>query len=100
MSQEAEMNAMAAREHEEEQTQRTMLALNALHPSYPGKNGDDIKMVLEKVSGLNTAWRHAYFIQIHSDWSNHRSKVGTFWLLTLDSTKRKQVKMKQIFGLK
>lgn len=41
---------MAAREHEEEQTQRTMLALNSLLPFYPGKSGDEVKQILEEVS--------------------------------------------------
>jgi hypothetical protein len=46
---EVEMNVIAAREHEEEQTQRTMLALNTLRPSYPGKSGEDVKAIIEKV---------------------------------------------------
>jgi tubulin polyglutamylase TTLL7 len=73
---EVEMNVIAAREHEEEQTQRTMLALNTLRPSYPGKSGEDVKAIIEK---------------IQSDWSNQYAKVGSFWLLTLDGTKRKQL---------
>lgn len=91
------MNAMAAREHEEEQTQRTMLALNALRPSYPGKNGDDVKLILEKVhKKLNKFYCTYAALQIHSDWPSHRSKVGSFWLLALDSAKRKQVIKKHI----
>lgn len=73
---EAELRAMAEREHEEEQTQRTMLALNGLGFSYPGKDKDEVKKVVEEVQ---------------SDWQNNRSAVGTFWLHTLDSTKRKQL---------
>ena len=41
---------MAEREHEEEQTQRTMLALNGLEFSYPGKDKVEVKKVVEDVS--------------------------------------------------
>lgn len=41
---------MAAREYEEEQTQRTMLSLNALEPSYPGKKTEEVKSVIQEVS--------------------------------------------------
>ncbi len=43
---------MAAREYEEEQTQRTMLSLNTLEPSYPGKNKKEIEKIIEEVSLL------------------------------------------------
>ena len=41
---------MAAREYEEEQTQRTMLSLNTLEPSYPGKNKKEIEKIIQEVS--------------------------------------------------
>lgn len=41
---------MAAREFEEEQTQRVMLALNGLLYCYPGKNTDDVASVVNKVN--------------------------------------------------
>ena len=40
---------MAAREHEEEQTQRTMLALNTLQSSYPGKEQNDVTKIIKDV---------------------------------------------------
>ena len=40
---------MAAREFEEEQTQRIMLALNGLSCSYPGKTTDDVTSAVNKV---------------------------------------------------
>ena len=41
---------MAAREHEEEQTQRTMLALNNMQASYPNKSIEEVKQVVKEVS--------------------------------------------------
>ena len=41
---------MAARLHEEEQTQRTMVALNEMAPFYPGKTQTEVHAVLERVS--------------------------------------------------
>ena len=40
---------MAARVAEEEQTQRTMIALNEMKPSYPGKQQEEVKRVLDEV---------------------------------------------------
>lgn len=41
---------MAARVAEEEQTQRTMIALNEMKPSYPGKQSEEVKKILDEVS--------------------------------------------------
>jgi hypothetical protein len=41
---------MAARVAEEEQTQRTMIALNEMKPSYPGKQHEEVKTVLDEVN--------------------------------------------------
>ena len=40
---------MAARVAEEEQTQRTMIALNEMKPSYPGKPTEEVKKALDEV---------------------------------------------------
>jgi len=40
---------IAARLAEEEQTQRTMIALNEMRPSYPGRSSTDLQRVLEEV---------------------------------------------------
>ena len=40
---------MAARVAEEEQTQRTMIALNEMKPNYPGKQQEEVKKVLDEV---------------------------------------------------
>lgn len=47
--QEAVYAVMAAREQEEEKTQRTMIALNEMKPFYPGKSSEDVQRVLEEV---------------------------------------------------
>ena len=44
---------MAARVAEEEQTQRTMIALNEMKPSYPGKGAEEVKTVLDEVQHLH-----------------------------------------------
>ena len=41
---------MAARLYEEEQTQRTMVALKEMAPFYPGKSQSEVQTVLERVS--------------------------------------------------
>ncbi|CAI8057811.1 hypothetical protein GBAR_LOCUS31480 [Geodia barretti] len=41
---------MAARLHEEEQTQRTMVSLREMAPFYPGKSQTEVQAVLERVS--------------------------------------------------
>lgn len=45
---------MAARVAEEEQTQRTMIALNEMKPTYPGKQEDELEEVLKKVKSIET----------------------------------------------
>ena len=56
--QEAVYTVMAAREREEEQTQRTMIALNETKPSYPGKSSEDVQRVLEEVRHTEHASTH------------------------------------------
>lgn len=61
--------AMAARVAEEEQTQRVMIELNEMKPSYPGKTNLEVQTVLDEVSEVGgslvlwrlggvTAWAH------------------------------------------
>ena len=45
---------MAVRVAEEEQTQRTMIALNEMKPSYPGKQHEEVKKVLDEVTLLTS----------------------------------------------
>ena len=40
---------MAIREFEEEQTQRTMIALNSMKPFYPGKSMEVVEKAVSKV---------------------------------------------------
>jgi tubulin polyglutamylase TTLL7 len=67
---------MAARLHEEEQTQRTMVALKEMTPFYPGKSQAEVHSVLE---------------QIHENFSTHATNMGAFWLVTLNNSQRKQL---------
>ena len=43
--------AMAVRVAEEEQTQRTMIALNEMKPAYPGKTAKELTAALNRVRG-------------------------------------------------
>lgn len=43
---------MTARLYEEEQTQRTMVALHEIAPFYPGKAQTEVHAVLQKVSTM------------------------------------------------
>ena len=48
----AEMfSVMAAQLQEEEQTQRTMVALKEMAPFYPGRSQSEVQAVLEQVRG-------------------------------------------------
>ena len=44
---------MEARVAEEEHTQRTMIALNEMKPSYPGKQSQEVQRILEEVGCLS-----------------------------------------------
>lgn len=67
---------MEARVAEEEHTQRTMIALNEMKPSYPGKQSQEVQRILEEVK---------------ADMKYHKPRIDSFWLVTLDSERRKQL---------
>ena len=54
---------MAARVAEEEQTQRTMIALNEMKPSYPGKQTEEVKIVLDDVSTCSYCYLKVFFFK-------------------------------------
>ena len=57
---------MAAREHEEEQTQRTMLALNNMQASYPNKSLEEVKQVVKEVShNKHNSVKVVWFVDKH-----------------------------------
>ena len=55
---------MAARLAEEEQTQRTMVALNEMKPSYPGRSSTDLQRVLEEVGVTMMTSYHRHHIVV------------------------------------
>lgn len=58
-SMDAVYKAMASRVAEEEQTQRTMIALNEMKPAYPGKSNKELQSILDQVStGVHTSLHH------------------------------------------
>ena len=60
---------MAARVAEEEQTQRTMIALNEMKPSYPGKQPEEVKKALDDVSNnIEHTSPFLYCIYVHESY--------------------------------
>ena len=62
--------AMATRMAEEEQTQRIMIVLNEMKPTYPGKTSKELKMVLEEVGarwgeGSRSSGRRGCIVLLH-----------------------------------
>ena len=68
--------AMAARVAEEEQTQRTMIALNDMKPAYPGKTPRELAGALGQIDG---------------SLERHLPEMAKFWLMVLDARQRKQL---------
>lgn len=76
---EASYQAMVAREHEEEQTQRSMLALNKLKLMVVGKTAEEAEKDIAKVK---------------ANWMTYQSDIASFWLTTLNRAKRKELIIK------
>nr|XP_026695202.1 tubulin polyglutamylase TTLL7-like isoform X3 [Ciona intestinalis] len=68
--------ALVIRGRDEENTQRTLAALERTRIKYPGKNDDEAQDVLD---------------HIIKNWKTHKPKIASYWLVKLDSVKRKKV---------
>uniref|UniRef100_H2ZKE6 Tubulin polyglutamylase TTLL7 n=1 Tax=Ciona savignyi TaxID=51511 RepID=H2ZKE6_CIOSA len=68
--------ALVMRGREDENTQRTLAALERTRIKYPGKNDDQADEILD---------------HIIQNWKSHKPKIASYWLVKLDSVKRKKV---------
>ncbi|XP_071799892.1 tubulin polyglutamylase TTLL7-like [Asterias amurensis] len=66
----------AAKEREEETMKRTFNALNDMRIKFPGKTDEEAEWVLS---------------QIHENWKFHKPRIASYWLVKLDSIKRRKV---------
>jgi len=66
----------AVREREEELSRRTLEALIDMRIKFPGKTDEEAEMILES---------------IQDNWKFHKPRVASYWLVKLDSIKRRKV---------
>ncbi|XP_038049543.1 tubulin polyglutamylase TTLL7-like isoform X2 [Patiria miniata] len=66
----------AAKEREEETTKRTLNALNDMRIKFPGKTDEEAEWILS---------------QIQENWRFHKPRIASYWLVKLDSIKRRKV---------
>ncbi|XP_064605449.1 tubulin polyglutamylase TTLL7-like [Liolophura sinensis] len=61
---------------EEELAEKTLLALNDMRIKFPGKNDSEAEWILDK---------------LHENWKFHKPRIASYWLVKLDSIKRRKV---------
>ncbi|KAL9950619.1 hypothetical protein ACROYT_G043142 [Oculina patagonica] len=66
----------AVREREEELSRRTLQALLDMRIKFPGKTDEEAEIILES---------------IQDNWKFHKPRVASYWLVKLDSIKRRKV---------
>lgn len=66
----------AVREREEELSRRTLQALLDMRIKFPGKTDEEAEVILES---------------IQDNWKFHKPRVASYWLVKLDSIKRRKV---------
>ncbi|EDV22263.1 uncharacterized protein TRIADDRAFT_59327 [Trichoplax adhaerens] len=66
----------AIKQREEELTNRTFIALNEMKIKFPGKSDDEAKLILQL---------------LQDNWKFHKPRVASYWLVKLDTVKRKKV---------
>lgn len=66
----------AIREREEEMSRRTLEALLDMRIKFPGRTDEEAEMILES---------------IQDNWKFHKPRVASYWLVKLDSIKRRKV---------
>ncbi|KAM3620182.1 uncharacterized protein V6R79_019429 [Siganus canaliculatus] len=67
---------LRSKEQEAELVRQTLAALTAMRIRFPGKTEDEAESVLD---------------EILDNWKYHKSKVASYWLVKLDSTKQRKV---------
>ncbi|XP_045158569.1 tubulin polyglutamylase TTLL7-like [Mercenaria mercenaria] len=64
------------REREEELVRRTLQALNDMRIKFPGKSDQEADTILDK---------------LYENWKFHKPRIASYWLVKLDSIKRRKV---------
>ncbi|XP_047231149.1 tubulin polyglutamylase TTLL7 isoform X3 [Girardinichthys multiradiatus] len=67
---------LRSKEQEDELVHQTLSALTAMRIRFPGKTEEEAEAVLD---------------EILDNWKYHKSKVASYWLVKLDSTKQRKV---------
>ncbi|KAM4738581.1 tubulin polyglutamylase TTLL7 isoform 2-T2 [Anableps anableps] len=67
---------LRVKEHEAKLVRQTLSALTAMRIRFPGKTEEEAEAVLD---------------EILDNWKYHKSKVASYWLVKLDSTKQRKV---------
>lgn len=68
--------SLMTKDREEELTKKTLSALNDMHIKFPGKTDSEADLLLDK---------------LHENWKYHKPRVASYWLVKLDSIKRRKV---------
>lgn len=64
------------KEREDELTRRTLQSLNDMRIKFPGKSDEEADLILDK---------------LHENWKFHKPRIASYWLVKLDSIKRRKV---------
>ncbi|XP_071953872.1 tubulin polyglutamylase TTLL7-like [Antedon mediterranea] len=66
----------SALDREEEMMRKTLMALNDMRIKFPGKTDEEADIILN---------------QIQENWKYHKPRIASYWLVKLDSIKRRKV---------
>ncbi|XP_077981014.1 tubulin polyglutamylase TTLL7-like [Glandiceps talaboti] len=66
----------AVKEREEEMTKKTCVALSDMRIKFPGKTDEEAEIILQ---------------QLQDNWKFHKPRIASYWLVKLDSIKRRKV---------
>ncbi|XP_048759052.1 tubulin polyglutamylase TTLL7-like [Ostrea edulis] len=64
------------KEREDELTKKTLLALSDMRIKFPGKTDQEAELILDT---------------LHENWKFHKPRIASYWLVKLDSIKRRKV---------
>lgn len=79
---------------DEENMKKTLSALNEMHIKFPGKTDEEAELILDKVKNmlpLQISIHHIVFFQMNENWKFHKPRIASYWLVKLDSIKRRKV---------
>lgn len=80
---------------EEESSRKTLSALNEMRIKFPGKTDEEAENILDKVNkSLLNLYLPTYpftRIQMNENWKFHKPRIASYWLVKLDSIKRRKV---------